>query len=419
MIAPAGSGGPARAAGSVQATGSGRAAGSGRRRPKALVIGAGIGGLAAAGALRRVGVDVEIHEQASELRAAGSALSLTANARVALRCLGIDLDVERRGQVYPELHFRTATGGPIRTVRFAHLGDRVGAQNVAIHRAELHRALLAEAGDPPIRLGSAARRFHRHRGGIRVEFADGTSADGDLLIGADGFGSAVRRQLVGPERPREPGYVCWLATVAYRHHLVRDGYAAHYWGRGQRFGLVHLGGDHVYWWGTRNMPPEAARDWRGGRDEILRAYAGWADEVVATVAATADAAVISVPARDRPALRRWGDGAVTLLGDAAHPMLPSLGQGAAMAVEDAVVLARCLAGATDLPGALRRYEAARRDRTRRMIRQAHSLSRIEQLASPAGDLARRAYLRWLPTRLVDRRNLADLTFPDALPAAGR
>ncbi|MFY1634921.1 FAD-dependent monooxygenase [Solwaraspora sp. WMMB335] len=382
-----------------------------RRRPTALIIGAGIGGLATAGTLRRIGIDVEIYERAGELRPAGSALSLTANARIALRTLDIDLDVERRGRVYPALQLRTATGRPIRTLPFAHLGDRLGAQNVAIHRAELHQALLTAAGDPPVRLGATARRFQVVGDRVRVEFHDGLTAEGDLLIGADGFHSVVRRQIAGPEQPREPGYVCWLATTPLRHPRIRDGYAAHYWGRGQRFGLVQLDGDRVYWWGTLNMAPAVARDWRGGKADIERAYVGWAEEVRAAIAGTPESAIISVPAQDRPFLERWGHGPVTLLGDAAHPMLPSLGQGAAVAVEDAVVLAHCLRQAVDLPRALRRYETARRERTRWMVREAYSLSRVEQLAHPLADLARRLYLRWLPGRLLDRRNEIALTFP--------
>ena len=174
---------------------------------------------------------------------------------------------------------------------------------------------------------------------------------------------------------------------------------------------MQLDGDRVYWWGTLNMAPAVARDWRGGKAEIERAYAGWAEEVQAAIARTPESAIISVPARDRPFLEQWGHGPVTLLGDAAHPMLPSLGQGAAVAVEDAVVLAHCLRHAADLPQALRRYEAVRRERTRWMVREAYSLSRVEQLAHPLADLARRLYLRWLPARLLDRRNEIALTFP--------
>lgn len=396
-------------------------------RPRVLVVGAGIGGLAAAAALHRVGAHVEVYERASELRPAGSALSLTTNATVALRSLGIELAAERHGQVYDALHLLTATGKPIRTVPFAHLADRYGAPNVAIHRADLQRALLAVAGPVPVTLGAAATGYRVDGTGVRVDFADGRSAHGDVLVGADGFGSAVRGQFAGPAPAREPGYVCWLATPTFAHPRVTPGYTAHYWGRGQRFGLIDLGAGRAYWWGTRNMPAAEARDWRGGKADIQRAYAGWADEVVAAIDATPADAILSVPARDRPFTARWGEGPVTLLGDAAHPMLPSLGQGAAMAIEDAVVLAHRLASATDgpatdgpatdLPAALRGYEADRRARIRRMVAGAYSQSRLEQLANPVAVGLRNLAVRWLPGPLLDRRNATDLRYPGPVAVA--
>jgi 2-polyprenyl-6-methoxyphenol hydroxylase-like FAD-dependent oxidoreductase len=299
----------------------------------------------------------------------------------------------------------------IRTIPFKHLGDRLGAQNVAIHRADLQRALLDQIGDTPVRLGSAATRFQVDDEGVRVEFADGHEAYGDLLIGADGFYSVIRRQLVGAETPREGGYVCWLATIPFRHPAVTAGYCAHYWGRGQRFGLADIGEGRIYWWGTKNMPASAVRDGAGGTSEILRAYAGWAPEVRAAIAATPPEAILRVPARDRPFLERWGRGPVTLLGDAAHPMLPSLAQGAAQTVEDAVVLARHLDGATDVTAALRGYETQRRERTRQIVEGSRALSRIEQLEHPVSSLLRALYFRWVPRSVIDGRNAAAMTFP--------
>jgi 2-polyprenyl-6-methoxyphenol hydroxylase-like FAD-dependent oxidoreductase len=375
---------------------------------KAIIIGAGIGGLAAAASLRRVGVDAEVYERASELRAAGSALSFSTNARIALRTLGIELDVERRGSVYYTLDFRTARGRRIRRIRFGHIGARLGAQNVAIHRADLQQALLEHLDASPVRLGATATRFEVDADGVRVDFADGQVARGDVLIGADGFNSVIRRQLVGEEEIREPGYVCWLATLPFRHPTVTDGYCAHYWGRGQRFGLVDIGGGRIYWWGTKNVPD--ARQWAGGKDEILRAYAGWAPEVRAAIAATQAAAIISVPAQDRPFLERWGTGPVTLLGDAAHPMLPSLAQGAAQAVEDAVVLAQHLGATSDVDIGLRGYESQRRDRARLMVDGSFALSRIEQLDRPVSSLLRNLYMRFVPRSVIDGRNEAAMTF---------
>lgn len=379
-------------------------------RRKAIIIGAGIGGLTAAATLRRAGVDAEVYERARELRAAGSALAFPINARTALRTLDIDLDVEQRGRVYHALDFLTTKGRLIRRIPFKHLGERLGAQNVAIHRADLQAALLEQIDGTPIRLGATAARFHVDGDGVRVEFENGHEACGDLLIGADGFNSVIRRQLVGPEEPREPGYVCWLATLEFKHPKVTEGYCAHYWGRGQRFGLVDIGGGRIYWWGTKNMPAAQAREWSGGKGGILRAYAGWAPEVRAAIAATPPEAIISVPAQDRPFLEGWGRGPVTLLGDAAHPMLPSLAQGAAQAVEDAVVLAHHLDGASDVDIALRGYEAERATRARLMVDGSFALSRIEQIEHPISSRLRNLYTRFLPQSKIDERNAGAMTF---------
>ncbi|MFD8396284.1 FAD-dependent monooxygenase [Streptomyces sp. NPDC059680] len=380
------------------------------RVPKAIVIGAGIGGLTAAVALRRVGVDVEVHERASDLWPAGTGLSLMSNALSALRSLGIDLALERRGRVIETFQFLHATGRPVRSLPLKEIGDRLGSPSVSIHRSDLQQALLEKLGDRSVRLGASAMDFTPTADGVRVCFTDGSEAHGDVLIGADGFRSAVRRQLTGPEEPREPGYVCWMATTPFSHPRFTDGCVRHYWGPGQRFGLIDIGHGQAYWWGTKNMPPATARAWNGGKAEIARAFAGWADEVREAIRVTPEHAIVSVPAQDRPFLERWGEGPVTLLGDAAHPMLTSLGQGAGTAVEDAVVLARSLAAATDLRQGLRTYESMRRARARRMVDLSHRVSHIEQYERPLPRKLRDAYLRWVPAPVLYRQNMSLLTF---------
>ncbi|UQA98127.1 FAD-dependent monooxygenase [Streptomyces halobius] len=382
--------------------------------PKAIVIGAGIGGLTAAVALRRVGIGVEVYERARELRPAGTGLSIMSNALSALRTLGIDLGLERRGRAIESLQILDPAGRPVRKLPLKEFGDRLGAPSVNIHRADLQQALLEALGGGP-QLGAKAMDFRTTADGVRVRFADGSEVRGDVLIGADGFHSAVRRQLAGPEEPREPGYVCWLATAPFSHPRFTEGCARHYWGPGQRFGLIDIGHGRAYWWGTRNMPPAAARAWHGGKDEIVRAFAGWADEVREAIRVTPGQAIVSVPAQDRPFLKRWGEGPVTLLGDAAHPMLTSLGQGAGTAVEDAVVLARSLASAADLRQGLRDYEARRRARARRMVHLSRRLSLIEQYERPVPRLLRDAYLRWVPAPVLYRQNASLLTFPTVAP----
>ncbi|MEV7004243.1 FAD-dependent monooxygenase [Streptomyces sp. NPDC093982] len=378
---------------------------------KAIIIGAGIGGLTAAVALRRVGIDVEVYERASVLRPAGTGLSLMSNAISALGLHGIDLELERRGRAIETFQLCDSLGRPVRKLPLKEISDHLGAPSVNIHRADLQGALLEAYGDEaPVQLGASAMHIRPVAGGVRVRFTDGREAHGDVLIGADGFHSVVRHQLVGSEKPREPGYVCWLAVVSFSHSQFTNGCVRHYWGPGQRFGLVDIGHGRAYWWGTRNMSAAAARGWNGGKDEIARAFAGWADEVQEAIRVTPEEAIISVPAQDRPFLERWGEGPITLLGDAAHPMLTSLGQGAGTAVEDAVVLARSLASVTDLSQGLRDYEARRRARVRRMVQLSHRLSQIEQDERRLPRMVRDAYFRWVPMPLLYRQNLSLLAY---------
>ncbi|QQQ78883.1 FAD-dependent monooxygenase [Saccharothrix sp. 6-C] len=381
------------------------------KHKKIVIVGAGMGGLTAAAALGRAGFEVEVYERARELRPVGSALSLMSNALTALAAVGVTPEFTGRSLVFESLRFLTKRGRPIRAIRFGDLARRIGQPNLAIHRASLQQALLEQASDAKIELGAAATGYTRDGDGVVVAFEDGREVRADVLIGADGFNSAIRRKIAGPERPLDYDYVVWRATPAFRHPKVTHAYAAHYWGRGQRFGLVDIGGGDVYWWGTKNMPAEQAADWRGGKAGVQQLYAGWADEVQQVIAATPEEGITSLPAQDRPFLERWGDGPVTLLGDAAHPMLTSLGQGAAIAIEDGAVLAHCLKTIDDPQTALRAYEDRRRDRARGMVLASRGLSRTEQLQNPLQTFARGLYFRFVPERTLDRQNEQALIFP--------
>ncbi|MFI9009057.1 FAD-dependent monooxygenase [Actinosynnema sp. NPDC053489] len=380
-------------------------------RKKIVIVGAGMGGLTAAAALGRAGFEVEVYERARELRPVGSALSLMSNALTALAAVGVTPEFTGRSVVFESLSFLTKRGRPIRTIHFGELARRTGQPNLAIHRASLQQALLEQASDAKVELGATATGYTHDGDGVVVSFDDGREVRADVLIGADGFNSAIRRAITGPERPLDYNYVVWRATPKFSHPRVTHAYAAHYWGRGQRFGLVDIGGGDVYWWGTKNVPAGRAADWRGGKAGLQRLYAGWADEVQQVIAATPEEGITSLPAQDRPFLERWGDGPVTLLGDAAHPMLTSLGQGAAIAIEDGAVLAHCLKTIDDPRAALRAYEDRRRERARGMVLASRGLSRTEQLQNPFQTLARGLYFRFVPEKTLDRQNEQALIFP--------
>ncbi|MER7701950.1 FAD-dependent monooxygenase [Kitasatospora sp. NPDC097605] len=381
---------------------------------KALVIGAGIGGLAAAATLRRVGVEVRIFERAPELRPGTTAVSLMCNAILALRTLDIDIapGLDKRAEVFDELKFLTRRGRPIRALPFRDLARRLGASNYAVHRADLQQTLLeAVGGDQVIELNAAATGFTADDDGVEVAFEDGRTVSGDLLIGADGFNSAIRRQIAVADDPRPGDYVCWLATVPFAHPRLTKGYAAHYWGRGQRFGLADIGHGRAYWWATKNVPAGSAPARRTDKGEIARLFGGWAPEVREAIRVTPEETIVRITAQDRPFLPRWGSGRMTLLGDAAHPMLVSLGQGAALAIEDAVVLAGHLKGASDVSAALRGYEDERRPRTEALVGAARALSMTEQLEGLFPATMRDLYFRFAPMSTFTSQNEAVLTWP--------
>lgn len=382
---------------------------------KVLVLGAGIGGLTAAVALRRAGFQVEIHERAREMRPAGSGIAVLLNALRALRSLDLGLEdrLAERGGAASGFRFATTEGETIRALPAELLIAPDGLRSLSLHRADVQQVLL-DALDRPIHFGHTAVRFREERDGVTVTFDDGTEARGDVLVAADGIHSAVRAQLHGDEPPRPGGFVCWLATVPFEHAAVGPGYSTHYWGRGKRFGLIDIGGGRFYWWGTKTTDDP----WSGSLADVRAEFAGWAPEVEAVLAATAEDQLIAVPAQDRPPLPApWGAGRVTLLGDAAHPMLPSLAQGANQAIEDAVVLARELAAATDLEAGLRRYEARRAPRTKKIVDGSRSLGAIEQITNPLGIVLRDQYFRRVPKRALVSAIVKPTELPPLAPAA--
>jgi 2-polyprenyl-6-methoxyphenol hydroxylase-like FAD-dependent oxidoreductase len=378
--------------------------------PKVLIVGGGISGFTAGIALRANDIDVEVYESAAQQRPAGTALGLASNAIKVLRALGIDLVAGECGQALECFELRTAGGRLIRSLPVRAITAELGDPIVSIHRNDVMRTLQKAAGDLSVRYGAEVVDFEVGESGVSVTCVDGRTTHADVLIGADGIRSVVRAKLTGEVRPVEYGYVCWLATTPFSHPRLVRGYCGHYWGRGQRFGLIDIGGGMAYWWGTKNMPAARAREWRGGKAEILAAFADWAPEVTAAIARTPAHMIVSVPAQDRPFLDRWGSGPVSLIGDAAHPMLTSIGQGAGSAIEDGYVLAKTLASLPDPVAALRRYENLRHDRTRTLVRTSRRLSRLEQVEDPVVQAVRNFGMRCAPTRIVKRRTIRPMKF---------
>lgn len=366
---------------------------------KAVVVGGGIGGLSAAIALRRAGVEAVVFEQADELREIGAGISLWANAMKALRKLGLHDAVLAVGRpLRPKGQLRSSSGEVFYEIPSAVMEERFGDVSVAVHRADLQGALLSALGEVggAVRLRAGFTGFERDgAGGVVVRFADGREERCDLLIGADGLRSAVRARLLGDGPPRYAGYTAWRGVAEIEDAPVPGVAGFESWGRGERFGLAALGRGRVYWYATKNAPEgeEAA----GRKEELLARFGGWHEPIPSVIGATEEPGILRHDVYYRDPVKRWSRGRVTLLGDAAHPMTPDLGQGACQAIEDAVVLARCLKEeGGDVEAALGLYEARRSRRTAYVVRQGRRLARIAQLENPLACRLRDAAFRAIP-----------------------
>ncbi|MDQ4128840.1 MAG: FAD-dependent monooxygenase, partial [Actinomycetota bacterium] len=282
------------------------------------------------------------------------------------------------------------------------LKERYGV-SVGLHRADLQAALLSALPDGAVRLGVLCEGFRQDTFGVTALFADGREEHGDLLVGADGLASAVRVQLFGAERPVYAGYTAWRGVVGAGDALLRDGPGFESWGRGARFGLLNMGRGYFYWFATANVS-EGEEHAVGHKEEVLRRFGCWCEPIPTVIRTTEEPAILRHDVYDREPVTRWGEGRVTLLGDAAHPMTPNLGQGACQAIEDAVVLARCLKEEDSVTAALRLYEARRVDRTAFVVRRARLVGRIGQLENPLLCKLRDALTKATPPR-VQRRQL--------------
>ncbi|HEX6042706.1 FAD-dependent monooxygenase [Longimicrobium sp.] len=360
----------------------------------AIVVGGGIGGLSAAIALRRAGIQAEVHERAPELREVGAGISLWPNATRQLRAWGLLDEVLRRG-------FRLAAGdlrdprGRVLTRMSLPPAD---APSVLIHRADLH-AVLADALPPwAVRTGAEFRALRETAEGVEADFGDGGTETGRFLVGADGLWSAVRRQLLDDGEPVYRGYPVWRG-VAPAGSAEWPGLTETL-GRGLRFGIVPIGGGRVAWWATANEPEHADDGTEGRKARLLRLFGDWHDPIPQLIQATPDGEILKNGTYDRPPVRRWGRGRVTLLGDAAHPTTPNFGQGGCMAIEDAAVLARCLARTDDVPAALRAFEAQRYRRTAWITRESLRYGRVAQWQRAGAVRLRETLFRLTPPSLT-------------------
>ncbi|MTE12546.1 FAD-dependent oxidoreductase [Nocardia aurantiaca] len=370
----------------------------------AIISGGGIGGLAAALALRQRGIRVRVFERATELRDGGAGLHIWTNGTIALERLGVLREVLDTAPVQHVTHFGTWRGDLFGAWPVGDFIDRYGCPTIAVERSVLHRVLSAAVSayqdDAEIRTGAAVIGFQQDTAGVTAELSDGDRVRGDILIGADGINGAVRPGLLGTRPPRYTGYIAWRGKAELRHEKIPPGTFYALFGPGTRFTFYDVAPGVVHWMSVANGAP-GGRDSEDVQSMLIERHGGWMPPVTDILAATEPEAIIRGDVMDRPPDRRWGSGRVTLLGDAAHPITFNIGQGACQALEDALVLAEEL-DAADPVGALRRYERQRRARTAGLQRVAWRIGRLGALEDPLLIRLRELGMRMVWPRLVFR-----------------
>lgn len=341
---------------------------------RAVIIGAGIGGLAAAVALRRVGVESLVVERVPEVGEVGAGFSIWSNAVNALRELGVEARAVASASVIEQIVTQTPAGRIIAVNDFAEISRQAGAPCICLRRAVLQRILLEELPPAWICVGMPCVGFDDSTAILE----NGQRIEADVLVGADGISSVIRDGLQGAQPPRYAGYRCWRGMLR-GEGLLPDRWALLAAGAGSQFGLWPCGAGQLYWFLTANAPQGAPRT----KADALALCRDWAAPIPEVIESTPEDAIVQNDVVDRPPLRRWGRGRVTLLGDAAHATTPNLGQGACQALEDAVVLAHCLRGVRPVEAALREYERLRIPRTTAIVRDSWQGGRLLQLDRPA------------------------------------
>jgi len=333
---------------------------------KIVIAGAGIGGLCAALALAKRGFKVAVYEQSLQLGEVGAGLQLSPNAMHVLQALGIADQIKAkafRPKSAVMRHFQT--GKTYFTIPLGDVGTKkFGADYLHIHRADLHSVLFEGCRDSniSIHLGQTIQRYKQSPQNLSIQFDSGENLEADLLIGADGIKSKVQACMLGQTSAQFTGQVAWRGVVDAKklpQGLIKPN--ANLWvGPGKHFVSYYLrGGDLVNFVAVQERSDWTKESWNepGDINELRETFTGWHSEVTELLAASDQCFLWAL--FDRQPLSQWVDGNVALLGDACHPMLPFLAQGAAMAIEDSYALAHCLASRNDSQIALKTYQEMR------------------------------------------------------------
>jgi FAD-dependent urate hydroxylase len=334
---------------------------------RVIVVGAGIGGLTAHAVCKRAGFEVEHYERQAHLGPAGAGIVLWPNGVKILLALGLGERLRQIGHSLERMVTRTHHGEPLSEMPVGELERKLGAPVYPVSRTDLQALLVDAVGPGSLHLGAECVRVEQNSAGVAASFADGRSATGEVAVGADGIHSVIRQAVVGEVAPRYSGMVNWVGITA-NDGLQPEHTGYEFLGEGKRCGILPLAGNRLYFGFASAMGKGAPVPEGGRRRQLRELFGAWPAPIPALIERFDEGELKYLEIHDLPPLARWSQGRLTLLGDAAHATAPTLGQGGCQAMEDAILLARCLGSTTlGVADGLARYEAKRKERAEMIV----------------------------------------------------
>jgi len=364
-------------------------------RNTVIIIGGGIAGLTTAIALQQKNIDFKVFEAVPEIKAVGAGISLAGNAMRALKKLGMDEEVKNRGHLISSMIIEDDKGKRISVLDAEKLSREHGLDNVAIHRADLHQVLLNNVDRNKIFTGKLAIDFEERSEGVTIYFDDGSQEDGTAAIIADGIHSKIRKKLLPGVSPRYSGYTCWRGLVENRWNVQRNAIEA--WGANGRFGYVPIGNNKIYWFACKNAPMKDEMMSLFRISDLVDNFKDYAQPIPEIIKNTSDTDLIWNDIVDLKPISQYAFNRILLLGDAAHATTPNLGQGACMAIEDALDVANEISRQSELiAGAFKSFERRRVPRAHYIVNTSYQLGKLSQWENPVLTKFRNVLLRITP-----------------------
>jgi 2-polyprenyl-6-methoxyphenol hydroxylase-like FAD-dependent oxidoreductase len=370
---------------------------------KIIIIGAGIGGLTTAIALQQKGFEVQVYEAAPEIKEAGAGLWVAANAINILEKLGLSEAVKAAGNQLTGAGLGNHYGQALSKVDFSKIIKNYGNGTVAIHRGHLQRILLENTLKSTVFTNRKLKNIIDTEGVIQLEFEDGTHAECDILIGADGIRSVVRKHIFGDIPLRYSGQTCWRGIVKMKLEDTKN--SLELWGTrgGLRTCYSQVNEKEVYWYVT--LKEKANRRFS---TDVLKPYlldlvSEFQSRIKDVIAQTDDAAILHNDLYDFKPIPKWYEGNIVLVGDAAHASTPNLGQGACQAIEDAYVLAECLVKSKNSQDAFQNYEDIRLKKAQFVVNTSYQIGLLNNIGGAVGYRVRNFLLKITPQSVAEKQ----------------